>query len=151
MNKSRTVICFFCITLLYCVALNGQELPNGVSFGGSVTKSNENIINLELWVHNGSEDPLKDVKLQTCAYLHGIEEFDQKTFENKLVHVAGQGWISHMEAREVNDVEGKYHVGWLSGPRVVDLPVILALAKDPGRLVAFTWFEAFFRTKYQEK
>ncbi len=118
-----------------------QELPNGVSFGGSVAKKSENIISLELWVHNGSDDPMKDVKLQTCAYLHGIEEFDQKTSENKLVHVAGHGWISHMEARELNDVEGKYHVGWLSGPRVVDLPVMLALSEEAGHLVAFTWFE----------
>jgi len=118
-----------------------QELPNGVSFGGSVIKGNENMISLELWVRNGSNDPMKDVKLQTCAYLHGIEEFDQKTSENKLVHVAGQGWISHLEARDISHVEGKYHVGWLSGPKVVDLPVILALAKEPGRLVAFTWFE----------
>jgi len=118
-----------------------QELPNGIRFGGSVAKKNENTISLELWIQNGSDEPMKDVKLQTCAYLHGIEEFDQKTSENKLVHVAGQGWMPYMEAKEIDDVKGKYHIGWLSGPKVVDLPVILALTKEPGHLVAFTWFE----------
>lgn len=118
-----------------------QELPNGIRFGGSIAKKNENIISLELWIQNGSDEPMKDVKLQTCAYLHGIEEFDQKTSENKLVHVTGQGWMPYTKAKEIDDVKGKYHIGWLSGPRVVDLPVILALAKEPGRLVAFTWFE----------
>ena len=118
-----------------------QELSNGIRFGGSVTKKCQNIISLELWMQNGSNDPVKDVKLQTCAYLHGIEEFNQMSSENKLVHVAGQGWIPYTEALELADVKGKYHVGWLSGPEVADLPVILALSKEPERLVAFTWFE----------
>ncbi|MCK4749944.1 MAG: hypothetical protein KAT15_22965, partial [Bacteroidales bacterium] len=118
-----------------------QELSNGISFGGNITRKCENIVSLELWIRNDGNEPLRDIKLQTCAYLHGIEEFDQKTSENKLVHVTGQGWMPYMKAKDIDDVKGKYHIGWLSGPRVVDLPVILALAKEPGHLVAFTWFE----------
>jgi len=119
-------------------------LSNGVRFGGSVIKRNENEIALEIWIENGTKDTLEEVFLQTCSFLYPMKEFNQMTNDNKVIHVPDRGWVTLTEA--ITDgknykEQGKYHTGWLSGPKIVDLPYIIATSRDGRRHIAFGWFD----------
>ena len=118
-----------------------RELPNGVKFGGSVVKKDDNTVGLKIWIYNGSSKTIKDIKLQTCAYLNQVIELDEKTNLNKLVHIPEVGWIPLSRAQRMEDLNSKYHVGWLGGPKVSDLPVIIALSEDHKYLVGMTWYD----------
>jgi len=117
-----------------------RVLPNGIKFGGSVLKASETVVGLELHIENGSAAPLKDITLQTCAYLRAIAEFGAYTSENKFVHTAKEGWIELSRAMKLEDCGAAYRAGWrTSGRKVVDVPVAVALSSAGERLLAYTW------------
>ena len=118
-----------------------RQLPNGISFGGSVTKKAETIIALNLFIDNGSQVALKDIKLQTCAFLRAITEFGDYNYDNKLVHVPEKGWMKFIEARDSGLQSGRFKLGWRGGPKVCDLPVMITVSNQAQRLVAMTWFD----------
>jgi len=119
-----------------------QYLPNGINFGGVVTKENEQIISLELWMKNESDSIIKDILLPTCAYLHPIEEFNAKSNENKFVHIPEKGWVALEKALLMKGNTGKYFVGWGRGSqKIADLPVIVTISREQTHLVAYTWWE----------
>ena len=115
-----------------------RTLPNGVVFGGKVTKA-EKAVNLELSIRNGSDKPLNDIRLQTCFFLRAIREFGAYTDENKYVHVPGQGWLAFEKARKLESVKGRYRLGWRGGPQLADLPMMVTVSSKAERLVACTW------------
>ena len=117
-----------------------QILPNGVSFGGEITKLKENIAALKLWITNGSNKELKNVKLLTCVYLDAIKEFNEKTNSNKYVHIPEKGWIPFPEAENLDPIANGFRVGWMDGTQVSDLPVVVTKSKTEGHLIALTWF-----------
>ncbi|MCC6695532.1 MAG: hypothetical protein IT365_07870 [Candidatus Hydrogenedentes bacterium] len=117
-----------------------RSLPNGIVFGGSLRKRDANAVDLELHIRNGSAEPLKNITLQTCAFLRGISEFGDYTRDNKFVHVPGQGWVSITRAMELPDAEEAYRVGWRTkGKRVADVPMAVTVSSKADRLFAFTW------------
>ena len=116
-------------------------LPNGVGFGGSVTAGDGTSVRLDLHIHNGSGEVLKDVKLQTCAYLRGIKEFSGCTRQNTFVHVPDIGWRSWDEAHDSNVRTGRFRLGWRGGPPAADLPVIVTTSSKAQRLFAMTWHD----------
>lgn len=120
-----------------------RVLPNGVRFGGSVQRAGDgDTVALSLFLVNGGDRPLRRIKLQTCAYLRGIEEFGEHTMDNKYVHVPGQGWLTYNAARAIAaPPAGRFALGWRSGPLVANLPVIIARSSETQRLVAMTWRE----------
>ncbi|MEN8228905.1 MAG: family 1 glycosylhydrolase [Bacteroidota bacterium] len=119
-----------------------QVLPNGVSFGGEITRREENIAELKLWITNGSENELKDVMLLTCVYLDGIKEFNEKTNENKYVHTPDKGWLSFPDTEGMQIVTDGWRVGWLNeGAQVSDLPVVVVKSKVERHILALTWFD----------
>ena len=119
-----------------------RELPNGISFGGSVMKGGSSKVDLELHIKNGSTEPLGNITLQTCAFLRGIKEFADYTRANKYIHVPPSGWISMEEAQSLEKGNEKYRFGWrTSGKPIADLPVAVTLSNEAERLVAMTWFE----------
>lgn len=119
-----------------------RTLPNGVAFGGSVTRADESTVDLELHLQNGSEQELARITLQTCAFLRAIKEFADFTPDNKFVHVPNAGWIPMAEAAKREGGSEKYRVGWrTSGKPVADLPVAAAVSNTAGRLVAMTWYD----------
>ena len=119
-----------------------QVLPNGVSFGGEITKQEKNIASLKLWISNGSNIELKDIMLLTCVYLNDIKEFDKNTNDNKFVHVPNKGWVPFSEAEKMKAVSDGFGVGWLKESKIVsDLPVVVTKSKIEGHLLAITWFE----------
>ena len=116
-----------------------RGLPGGIRFGGELSVKDETTVCMEIWIHNGTDRILKDIKMQTCAYLHAISEFKEHTNGNKLVHVPGYGWKSIEEALECKVKDGRYKVGWRGGPNVSDLPVIAVISGNGDHLVAMTW------------
>ncbi|HNR32079.1 MAG TPA: hypothetical protein PKI11_14405 [Candidatus Hydrogenedentes bacterium] len=119
-----------------------RMLPNGIGFGGGVTRASDTVVALELHIRNGSPEPLADITLQTCAFLRAISEFGDYTLENKFVHVPGSGWVSMTRALELPPGAERYRVGWrISGKAVSDLPVAVVVSKETDRLMAFTWGE----------
>ena len=119
-----------------------RTLPNGVAFGGRVTRGSVSTVDLELHIRNGSEQALARITLQTCAFLRAIEEFADYSQSNKFVHVPGDGWITIDEATKRNNGSEKYRVGWrTSGQPVADLPVAVAVSNHAKRLVAMTWLD----------
>ncbi len=119
-----------------------QILPNGISFGGEIVEKQENIAALKLWITNGSDEELKEVMLLTCIFLDGIKEFNEKTNDNKYVHIPDKGWMPFPETMECDHVPNGTRVGWLKeGKQVSDLPVVVVKSKIEGHLLAFTWFD----------
>lgn len=119
-----------------------RTLPDSISFGGSVTKKNDAAVALELHIQNGSTHPLTRIKLQTCTYLRGIQEFGATTQENKFVHVPDQGWIPFDQAREIKEPKGTVPLGWRSGPAIADIPAMATRSSLAERFAVMTWFGA---------
>lgn len=117
-----------------------RRLPDGVCFGGSVTRRREGDgADLELHIENRSDRPLRQVRLQTCAYLRALGEFNAPTDANKFVHLPSRGWTHLGEAATFIEETGPYRIGWRGGPSVADLPVVVATSAGGNRLIAFTW------------
>lgn len=116
-------------------------LPNRVAFGGSLMKSSENTVDLELHIQNGSGEALNNITLQTCAFLRGIKEFADYTRENKYIHTPGKGLITMEEARELPEGgDQPYRVGWRTrGNPIADVPMAVTVSNEADRLFAFTW------------
>lgn len=117
-----------------------RTLRNGVEFGGSLRKKGETEVDLELHIRNGASTKLTSITLQTCAYLRAIREFADFTRENKLVHVPEKGWIPMTQALELTGNGQPYRVGWRTkGKGVADVPMVITVSGQTGRLFAFTW------------
>lgn len=122
-----------------------QMLPNGVSFGGEITKKEENVVALKLWITNGGTKELKKIMPLTCLYLDGMKEFNMKSNDNKLIHVPNKGWVPFEQTGGFPKVKNGVNVGWLDADviakGVADLPVVIVKSKIDGHLLALTWFE----------
>lgn len=117
-----------------------RTLPNGVQFGGSVRKETETKVALNLYLKNGMNEPLRNITLQTCAFLHGIKEFSELTGDNKFVYVRGVGWAPFEKARDEFEPKGRYKLGWRKGPEVADWPIMVVRSKEVERWAAMTWY-----------
>ncbi len=121
-----------------------QVLPNGLTFGGEVSKKEENIAALKLWIRNGSTKEFKEVKLQTCTFLNGIKEFNEETDSNKFIHTPKKGWQPMLDTINSTPIPNGIRVGWLDGKQISDLPVIVVKSKIEGHLLGMTWFDATY-------
>jgi peptidoglycan/xylan/chitin deacetylase (PgdA/CDA1 family) len=59
-----------------------RNLPNGISFG-AVVEPGINHVSLELWLENGSESMLTDLRTQVCLLLKGAKGFNEQSDERK--------------------------------------------------------------------
>jgi len=62
-----------------------RKLPNGVVFGTRVRPHDRREIRMEMWLRNGSKEPLSNLRVQNCIMLSGAAEFAQRTNDNKLL------------------------------------------------------------------
>jgi prepilin-type processing-associated H-X9-DG protein len=77
-----------------------RKLPNGISFGMHVKPTKE-AVRMELWLKNGTEQMLSDLRVQNCVMTKMAAGFEQQTNENKVLtnpYVAckssdGRKWI----------------------------------------------------------
>ncbi len=119
-----------------------RSLPNGVKFGGSLVANSDTTVGLELFIENGSSEPLTGIRLQTCVYLRAIKEFADFTVANKFVHIAGNGWVDFEQAQSFPET-GQYRLGFRGeGPPIADWPVFVTVSNLAPRLVAMSWYGA---------
>lgn len=60
-----------------------RRLPNGIEFGALVVPQPA-VVRMELWLKNGSQEKLSDLRVQNCVMLKGASEFAAQTNDNKL-------------------------------------------------------------------
>ena len=59
------------------------ELPNQVVFGAEIRPAADRV-DMELWLRNGTEEPLTKLRTQICVMLKGAPDFNEQTVENKI-------------------------------------------------------------------
>ena len=60
-----------------------RRLPNGIDFGTRVTSWKKGLI-MEMWLHNGTQETLNDLRVQNCVMLGRLAGFEVQTNDNKL-------------------------------------------------------------------
>lgn len=60
-----------------------RTLPNGIEFGTQV-RARQDHLQMKMWLKNGTEEALSDLRVQNCVMLKGAAGFDQQTNDNKL-------------------------------------------------------------------
>lgn len=59
-----------------------RTLPNNVSFGVMLS-AGETTVDIELWIKNGTDAAMQDLRAQVCLMLKGLTGFEAQTNENK--------------------------------------------------------------------
>jgi hypothetical protein len=100
-----------------------RKLPNGVSFGAKVMPGKVGV-RMELWLTNGSQEKLTDLRVQNCLMLKGAAGFTKQTRDNKV--------LSAPYAAARSD-DGKHWVIWAWEPhhRAWDNPPCPCIHSDP--------------------
>ncbi len=62
-----------------------RRLPNGIRFGTKVRPTPQ-AVRMEMWLFNGTSEPLSDLRVQNCVMLKGAAGFVDQTNDNKLFH-----------------------------------------------------------------
>lgn len=119
-----------------------RRLPNRFVYGGSLVAADDRRVDLRLWARNEDDIPIGELKTQVCCYLPRAKGFDERTMDNKWVHVAGRGWMRYPEAAASGVKTGRWRLGWRSGLPSCDAPVIATQSADGKRLMVIDWGEA---------
>ncbi len=61
-----------------------RVLPNQVALGAAIRPQGEKVA-MELWLRNGSDQPLAALRTQVCVLLKGAPEFNAQTTDNKVL------------------------------------------------------------------
>ena len=61
-----------------------RTLPNRITFGAWVIPQNDHVA-MVMWLHNGTNKTLTDLRVQNCVMLKGAECFDVLTNDNKTI------------------------------------------------------------------
>ena len=59
-----------------------RRLPNGIEFGTTAAAFSDHI-EMKMWLRNGTEAKLSDLRVQNCVMLKGAKGFEQQTNDNK--------------------------------------------------------------------
>ena len=60
-----------------------RKLPNGIVCGTKVIPLKDHL-RMKMWLMNGTDQPLSDLRVQNCVMLKGAAGFEQQTNDNKL-------------------------------------------------------------------
>ncbi len=64
-----------------------RTLPNGIRFGTKVAPAAD-AVRMEMWLTNGTDETLSDLRVQNCIMLKGADGFEDQTQDNKLFRPA---------------------------------------------------------------
>jgi len=121
---------------------NERTLPNGIAFGAKVIPHDESV-EMELWLKNGTDQTLTDLRIQNCVMLKGAAGFNAQSNWNKRLEKPfamahsddGNRWIitawEHCDRPWANPPVPCLH----SDPKFPDLA-----AGKTGRLKGWLWF-----------
>lgn len=116
-----------------------RELPNGVVFGSTITRA-DRAVDLELFIRNGSKEPLTGIRLQICFFLRAIREFAAYGWTGQFLHVAEHGWVNYDPARRLESKQGRYRLE-ANGPLLADRPIMVTRSSKAPRLIAVTFYD----------
>jgi hypothetical protein len=102
------------------------RLPNGVEFGARVTHGER--IEMELWLKNGTAQPLTRLRAQICVMLKGVAGFNQQTNDNKILREP----VAEVRSGERRIVTEWERCGRAYGTRVWANPPCPCMHSDPG-------------------
>jgi len=60
-----------------------RKLPNGIVFGVKVKPTKESV-RMEMWLKNGTDEKLSDLRVQNCVMTKMAADFEQQTNDNKV-------------------------------------------------------------------
>jgi hypothetical protein len=60
-----------------------RKLPNGIAFGTRVVPHRDHV-EMEMWLTNGTDRELTDLRVQNCVLLKGAPGFEAQTNDNKV-------------------------------------------------------------------
>ncbi|HTI50560.1 MAG TPA: hypothetical protein VL475_06410, partial [Planctomycetaceae bacterium] len=77
-----------------------RKLPNGIVFGTRVVPGRD-AVRMDLWLTNGTAEPLTDLRVQNCVMLKGAAGFEEQSNDNKVFQKpycaarskAGNRWV----------------------------------------------------------
>ncbi len=75
-----------------------RKLPNGIEFGTRV-RPTKDAVRMEMWLKNGTDQTLKDLRVQNCVMLKGAKGFNAQSADNKKIEKpyvlcqSGKRWI----------------------------------------------------------
>jgi len=119
-----------------------RRLPNGIAFGARVVV-HEKHVEMDLWLKNGSEQRLTDLRIQNCVMLKGALGFNAQSNWNK--HLAAPFAAVHSDdgQRWIITAWQRCHRTWANPP----VPCLHADPQFPdlnpgetGRLKGWLWF-----------
>lgn len=61
---------------------NHWHLPNGIEFGMTFNPQ-KNVVEMNLWLKNGTDETLTDLRIQNCIMLKGATQFNAQSNNNK--------------------------------------------------------------------
>ena len=61
-----------------------RKLPNGIEFGSDVTK-NEDSVTMEMFLTNGTSEPLSSIRSQVCVMLKGLTGFSAQRKREQII------------------------------------------------------------------
>jgi peptidoglycan/xylan/chitin deacetylase (PgdA/CDA1 family) len=64
-----------------------RELPNGIRFGSTAKLVNGGV-DATMWLENGTEEPLTNLRTQVCAMLGAVPGFKAQTNDNKTMGIS---------------------------------------------------------------
>ncbi len=98
-------------------------LPNGIRFGATVT-AQQSHIDMELWLSNGTDQPLTNMRVQNCIMLKAAPGFHDQTNANKRVQDA---FVA------VHDESGRHWIitAWTPTHRAWSNPPVPCVHSDP--------------------
>ena len=96
---------------LICV----RTLPNGIEFGSIVAPGREGV-RMQMWLTNGSQEKLSDLRVQNCVMLKGAPGFKQQTNDNKLFRNEFVAAHSPDKKRWIITAWTPIHRGWANPP-----------------------------------
>lgn len=94
---------------------NQRTLPNGIELGARV-QPEKGVVRMELWLKNGTEQPLSDLRVQNCVMLKGAPEFSNQTNDNKVIESPYVCCNNHRATRWIITAWEPCHRPWANPP-----------------------------------
>jgi hypothetical protein len=92
-----------------------RRLPNGIAFG-TLVRPGRDAVRMEMWLSNGTERVLTDLRVQNCVMLKGARGFATQTNENKVLSKPYAACRSEDGSRWIITAWEPCHRSWANPP-----------------------------------
>lgn len=96
--------------------LTRRRLPNGIEFGTLVKPAGMRSLTMTMWLTNGTDEPLSDLRVQNCVLLKQMQGFHQQSKTNKQFHGEYAGVHNEEQSRWLITAWTPLHRAWANPP-----------------------------------